>query len=350
VPTSTAPQTDLPPYATDGNYAAPGTAWDATARRVATGITGWAAAGATPEGPRLAQSENEWLARAQEWSQFTRDEQGTAIFGDGSDGDVTLGAGTTTLARDMYYDDLTVPNGSTLAAAGFRIFVAGLLTVAAGGVISCDGGNASGVTAGTAGGSGTAPMSNGGTGGTGITDTDNTVGNSATAVTTSIGGAGGTGGSAGIYAGGAGPIAAPAASLGGFRHQSAALGAAPDGTQWRGGGGGGSGASDVVAGTSGGGGGGGGILSIWARRVSNLGTIRANGGNGGNAASAAAGSAGGGAGGGGGAVFLIHREAVGGTLGTVTASGGAGGTGYSNGTTGNNGASGSAGTVITLIG
>jgi hypothetical protein len=133
VPTSTAPQTDLPPYATDGNYAAPGTAWDATARRVATGITGWAAAGATPEGPRLAQSENEWLARAQEWSQFTRDEQGTAIFGDGSDGDVTLGAGTTTLARDMYYDDLTVPNGSTLAAAGFRIFVAGLLTVAAGG-------------------------------------------------------------------------------------------------------------------------------------------------------------------------------------------------------------------------
>lgn len=49
-------------------------------------------------------------------------------FGDGSDGDVTLGAGTTTLARDMYYNNLTIPNGSTLATANYRVFVKGTFT------------------------------------------------------------------------------------------------------------------------------------------------------------------------------------------------------------------------------
>ena len=61
-------------------------------------------------------------------------------------------------------------------------------------------------------------------------------------------------------------------------------------------------------------------------------------------------AAGGGGGGGGGAIWVVHREAVGGSLGTVQANGGSGGAGYSNGTTGTAGASGSAGRVITLIG
>lgn len=44
-------------------------------------------------------------------------------FGDGSDWDVTLGAGTTTLSRDMYYNNLTIPSGSTLNPNGYRVFV-----------------------------------------------------------------------------------------------------------------------------------------------------------------------------------------------------------------------------------
>lgn len=50
------------------------------------------------------------------------------MFGDGSDGDVTISADTQ-LTRDMYYDDLTVNSGVTLDANGYDIHVAGTLTV-----------------------------------------------------------------------------------------------------------------------------------------------------------------------------------------------------------------------------
>jgi hypothetical protein len=53
--------------------------------------------------------------------------QGDGFFGDGSDGDVTL-TEDTTLARDMFYDNLTVPEGITLYPNGFRIFVKDTLT------------------------------------------------------------------------------------------------------------------------------------------------------------------------------------------------------------------------------
>ncbi len=62
-----------------------------------------------------------------------------ATFGDGSDGDVVLGAGTTTLSKDKFYRNLTVPSGATLACAGFRVFVSVTATVAAGGIVSADG-------------------------------------------------------------------------------------------------------------------------------------------------------------------------------------------------------------------
>ena len=32
-------------------------------------------------------------------------------WGDGADGDVVIGAGTTTLSREMYYNSLTILNG-----------------------------------------------------------------------------------------------------------------------------------------------------------------------------------------------------------------------------------------------
>jgi len=49
------------------------------------------------------------------------------IFGDGSDGDVTL-SGDTTLTEDKEYNDLTIQTGVTLYTKGFRIKVNGTLT------------------------------------------------------------------------------------------------------------------------------------------------------------------------------------------------------------------------------
>lgn len=52
---------------------------------------------------------------------------GTEIFGDGSDGDVTI-AGTVTLTRDMYYRNLTIPAGTTLDPAGYSVYVQGVVS------------------------------------------------------------------------------------------------------------------------------------------------------------------------------------------------------------------------------
>ena len=43
-----------------------------------------------------------------------------ALYGDGSDGDVTI-TGDTTLNRDTYYHNLTINPGTTLNPGGFRI-------------------------------------------------------------------------------------------------------------------------------------------------------------------------------------------------------------------------------------
>ena len=49
------------------------------------------------------------------------------IYGDGSDGDVTI-AGTITLTRDMYYNNLVIPTGTILDPAGYRVFVKGTIS------------------------------------------------------------------------------------------------------------------------------------------------------------------------------------------------------------------------------
>lgn len=49
------------------------------------------------------------------------------IFGNGSDGNVTISTNTS-LSRDMYYNTLTVNSSITLFTNGFRIFVSGTLT------------------------------------------------------------------------------------------------------------------------------------------------------------------------------------------------------------------------------
>lgn len=55
-------------------------------------------------------------------------EGGDAIFGEGTDGPVTISSGTTFLTKDMYYTNLTVDSGATLFTNGFRVFVNGTFT------------------------------------------------------------------------------------------------------------------------------------------------------------------------------------------------------------------------------
>ncbi|NTW34036.1 MAG: hypothetical protein HGB12_15700 [Bacteroidetes bacterium] len=55
------------------------------------------------------------------WTSSAPNTSVLSTFGNGSDGDVTIGAGTTTLTRDMYYNNLVV--SGTLVTDGYRIFV-----------------------------------------------------------------------------------------------------------------------------------------------------------------------------------------------------------------------------------
>jgi hypothetical protein len=274
---------------------------------------------------------------------------GRGVFGDGSDGVVTLGAGTTTLTRDMYYDSLTVPNGSTLATNGNRVFVRDLLTFASGGIISADGGaglagNGSGRTGGPA-----APGNSVGAGAAGGASTPGAAGTAGSSATVAAGGNGGAGGASNdtgsdaSEAGGAGgTVTAP---VFGWRHLPSVLGRLDDGNALRGGaGGGGGGGGDTGDGGSGGGGGGVCVVAAYRVVLTGAGCIRANGGVGGQGYTGpdALGNGGGG-GGGGGVVILIRRGRSG--SGTLVASGGAGGAGVG---LGSNGSAGSAGTTLEI--
>lgn len=260
------------------------------------------------------------------------------FFGTGLDGNVTLGAGTTTLTRDTFYNNLTVPNGSTLATAGFRVYVMDTCTVASGGVISNAGANAAAAVAGAGGtgniyGAGFAGANGGtGAGGNGLgTATAGIPGLAASQMRGGAGGAGtsgagGTGGTYGVTANNGGP----------YNYTQLLIGYSASAGTWKtlyrpgtgGGGGGGNGAQ-----SGGGGGGGGGWITLSARRVVNNGSITVNGGNG---AAGTANNCGGGGGGGGGLLALVHETFVGLTPTVAGGTGGAsgGGAGVS-GTNGN---------------
>lgn len=266
---------------------------------------------------------NYHVARIESWLADTA----RAIYGDGSDGNATITGGTTTLTRDMYYDNLTVESTGVLATNGFRVFVRDLLTVEASGVIHNDGGNASGATAGV----GVVGSINGGGdgGSTGPVAPDS--------VSNGLGGSGGDGGASGTTGQTAATPTVPPATSGGYRDLHTLMTSyLIDGNYLRGGGGGGAGEDNGASG--GGGGAGGGIVLICAFRVSNEGAIRAAGGNGGNGTGSNA--AGGGAGGGG-LVILVSRGYEG--AGTVTAPTGTVGTGSG---TGQDGYPGTSGTVL----
>ena len=261
------------------------------------------------------------------------------VFGDGSDGVVTIEAGTTTLTKDMNYEALTV-NG-TLAANGFTIRVRDILTISAGGIISADGG--AGVNGASGGAAGPATVN------AYRTEVPLTTG----------GGAGGAGGSAGVNNGGAGAAGTSAVAYNrGFRPNGFFIGAGGGGGGNHGavataggagsnafvtlspGGAGGAGVGTGSTSLTGGGGGGGGCgQKIYANRFNSGGVVQANGGKGGNGQTS--GSDKSGNGGGGGDVRVYYRTLLG--LGTIQALAGGVGTG------GNGGAAGSAGVAESFL-
>ena len=292
-------------------------------------------------------------------------------FGTGADGDVTISSNTS-LARDMYYNNLTIAAGFTLNPAGYRIFVKNILTIQATGAIdrtgnagaqsNAGGGSTNGAAAaaggtalaagtieggiaGAAGGAGSnggnSGSSNGG-GGTQAPAISNTIG--------TVGAPGGNGGKGQQQAGtvgngGTGAIAGTITAAKEFPYVYSVafrlatwltsttftrLFSSQGGSGGGGGSGGaGNGSTGGGGGAGGGGGGSGGIIAIYARYIVNAGTISAiggaggAGGNGAGAGGATGGGGGGGGGGSGGIIVLVYQLLT--NTGTISVAGGAAG-------------------------
>lgn len=340
--------TDYGEWATDANFPAGSDDWSGQPNKVDPGA-GAVATGFIPQNFLAVEEINYLLSIAGKWHEYL-DKEASALdlFGDGSDGDVTVGPGTTTLTRDMFYNNLIIGTGRHIDVGGHRIFVKGKCTIQAGASIHANG------AAGALHVGGTARVSRAiGGGSAGANGRENTAGDGAdaAAVTKSLGGAGGAGGdgdtAAGHLGGAGGGVTAPDAVDGGTRGLPFMVtGRLLDGSKVEGGGGGGGGGlGDAVMTTpdGGGGGAGGGVVLICARELDSLGTISANGGAG-NDGLGSGPEAGAGGGGGGGAVLLTYHILT--NLGTVQALGGAGGQGNQGSAgLGLDGANGAAGTV-----
>lgn len=293
-------------------------------------------------------------------------------LGDGSDGNVTISSGTTTMQRDMFYNNLTISGSGNLITNGFKLFVKNNLdlTAAPVGAIQWNGnagGNASGATGGSA------PAAQPGTtigdiglaaaGATSTTATG-TAGGVSTVVS-GLGGNGGAGGRGGV--GGSGnPLAGSAQRVTTVlstirRFDPTLLYGTTEYQAGSGGSGGSAGSGDGtnVGGGSGAGGNGGGFVAIYAANIikssaTPAGCIQANGGLGGNGASATVGVTGGGGGGGGGSggvIYICYNFKYGPTITNMLqatgANGGIGGDGFGTGASGANG--GDAGTGGRII-
>lgn len=272
-------------------------------------------------------------------------------------------AGVYTLTSCAIADSITIRNGVRVIP-GQYFLMARVLTIEAGGYLSANGNNASGLTAGAAILAGGYLGWAAGAGGAG--NSRNVVAtvvgaNGAGSGGNSVGGTGGNGGNGDTIAGGAGNASAvvganqlrywrsPQFTANGWKMPPTGTGTTY--TLVNAGGGGGSGGLRITAqaGTdaavSGGGGGGGGILYVYAGTLANSGTIEALGGNGGNATIGASvtGTVGGGGGGAGGAVHIAAERIAG--AGTISVAGGAGGTGAGAVLTNSTGLPGSPGTL-----
>ena len=265
------------------------------------------------------------------------------IYGDGSDGNVTISSNTS-LTADKFYNNLTLDSSFTLNPDGYRIFVKGTLTIngtiARNGNIGGNGGandeygtGGSALTTNTLGGSGVG--GNGGTFGVGAT-----VGGAANP---SKGGNGGAGGNAAGDSGegrAGGTATAPTQPINAIPFCIMLTDFPTTNKILGGGGGGGGGWHNVQHYGGAGGGSGGGVIFIAARKIVLNGSIEAKGGNGGNGYGGGGNYSGNGGGGGGGFVILIYNSKTG--SGTIDVSGGSVGTG------GSGGANGSSGNTIQL--
>lgn len=264
-------------------------------------------------------------------------------FGDGSDGNVTIGSNTT-LTRDMFYNDLTISASFSLNTANFRVFVAGTLTNnnATNGIVNngVAGGNASAGVAGTA---GTAVAAGSLVGGT----------NGAAGATTGGASSGGAGSGAGTIFLAARTIAVQGGiqAVGGNAGTSFSAGGGVNGA---GNAGTNAASTFITAGAGGDGGAGGGVGGSGGSRTTTkqssknltalfsmfdiaLGTaIRA--GTGGGSGGVGSSIAGGSGGGQGGLIICIYKTLT--TSGTLTVTGGTAAAGVGGGTAGTNGSSG----------
>ena len=254
------------------------------------------------------------------------------IFPVASDGSATISSDTT-LARDMFYDSLTINFGSTLFTNGFRVFAK--TAIVNNGTIDRSGNNATGTAATAALTAGTvAAGTAGGAGGI-------AAGSAGGASATSLGGAGGAGGLGSGGAGGAaGANTLNTAVNGGVESlqiaDNARTGRNIAGTAVTTGSGAGGGGGDGVAG--GAGGGGGGIIVLLSPSITGTGSVKAMGGNG--FTPITGGNKGGGGGGGGGVLCTLSENDVTATSLTFNVSGGSGVAGTGTGANGANGSSG----------
>lgn len=303
-------------------------------------------------------------------------------FGDCSDGNVTISAGTTTLARDMFYNNLTINGTGAINTQNQRIFVCGTLDLSgapAFAINSNGGGGGNGGNGGGTGGAGAnvAAGTNltgraGGAGGAGGTaaGSQGAAGTGGNVITSSAGAASGAGGTGASGAGGAARGAAAVTAFpmrdiifNWFLPQTGAGGQVF--TAGSGSGGSGGGGDTTNSGAGGGGGGASGQTIYLAANIiktdgSTAGSaITAWGGPGGNGGAPTVGNTGGGGGGGGGSggwivvkynkrtgpvVTLLVTTFGGNAFGTT----GLGGAGHGTGTAGGNGAVGGNGLIQTL--
>ncbi len=254
---------------------------------------------------KIGNGTTAWSSLAYGGPQGPAQTQVIESYGDGSDGNVLISSGTTTLVRDMFYNNLTLSGTGQIVTGGYRVFVKGILDI----------------TAAQAG----AIINNGGNGGNASSQTGGSAGTATTAATVGAGGAAGAGGT-GVVGAGVEPASATGGQNGGSSNAAGASGAGGPNSGPTGGGAsragstvagtlpirryevdllkgitlitGGAGAPGGSAGSGdgttvgnscggGGGGAGGGILPIWANTLNRASTtptscIQAMGGYGGN--------------------------------------------------------------------
>lgn len=274
-------------------------------------------------------------------------------FGDGRDGNVTISA-TTTLTRDMYYNNLTV--NSVLIPNGFRIFVKD--TLSGTGLIMANGNAGTNAVTTTPGNGGAATTTGyfsnvpGANGGANMAN-----GQNASSTITAIGSIGGAGGSS--AGGGTGGTAGATTTdsvfgqIGWLTVSGVDFSTSSSLIRLKSCAGSGGGSGGINNGNTGGAGGGGGacggFIYFGVKNWQGTFTIQATGGRGGDGgANAGVGAGGSGGGGGaGGTVLAIYGTKT--WTGSYSLAGGLGGTGYiTGGLNGGNGSPGGTGTAYEI--